>query len=357
MTKLGTAWLNLATGSVISLGLASATLAATVEKSVKVAPGLYELVFNPEDGDVYVASTGNRGDIPAKVIRLDGRTLMIEGEIDVSANPLFGLGLNTKTQVLYGTDTRGGVVSAIDLKTGRLVGTIKKGEGAHLREVIVDEAANRAYASVIGGGEGRGGGPQPPSEIWVIDGATQTLLRAISLPGVQLLGIAHDPAGNRIFGTDLRNNRIVVVDLATDRVVQEFPSGAPQPTNVVYDATGTRLFVANQSGSLTVLDSRTGALLKSVPTGQGALSVAYNSAVSRVYVTNRGAGTTTVVNSQDYAVLANPVVGSLPQSVVVDRATNRVFVTNKARGAPRGSPPGTPAPEDPSGDTLTVLVP
>ncbi|HRE43721.1 MAG TPA: YncE family protein, partial [Terricaulis sp.] len=86
-----------------------------------------------------------------------------------------------------------------------------------------------------------------------------------------------------------------------------------------------------------------------------ALSVAYNPAVNQVYVTNRQAGTVTIVNAADYSVVAQIDAGTLPQSIAIDRRTNMVYVTNKARGAPRGSPPGTPAPEDPAGDTLTVI--
>jgi YVTN family beta-propeller protein len=345
-------------GALGALAFASQAQAAKVEKQAKVGPGLYELVFNPGDGDVYVASTGNRGaGVPAKIVRVDGKTLAIEGEIDVQANPVFGLGINTKTQTLYGADTRGGVVTAIDLKTSKIVASIKTGQPAHLREVIVDEAANKIYVSMVGGGEGRGGGPRPPSEIWVIDGSKNTLERVVAVPEVQLLGIALDTAGKRIFGTDLRGNRIVVVDLATDKIVQTWPAGAERPTNLVYDAAGARLFVSNQSGALTVLDSRSGALIKAVPTGAGALGVAYDPANARVYVTNRGAGTTTVVDAKTYAVIANPQTGALPQSVVVDRATSRVFVTNKSRGAPRGSAPGTPVPEDPGGDTIALLAP
>ena len=349
------------TGAVAALLLAAGgAFAATVEKSAKVAPGLYELVFNPTDGDVYIASTGTRdGSAKAKIVRMDGATLAVEGEIDVAANPLFGLGLNNRTQVLYGTDTRGGVVSAIDLKTGKIVGTIKHGTNAHLREVIIDEADNKAYASMVGGGEGRGGGPLPPSEIWVINGANHSLERVISVPDVQLLGIALDKPGNRIIGTDLRGNRIVVVDLATDKVVKTWPAGAERPTNLVYDAAGKRLFVANQSGSLSVLNSDTGEVIKVVPTGAGALSVAYNRAKNQIYVANRGASTLSVVDGTTYAVTANPTIGTFPQTIALNTAGDRIYVTNKARGAPRPAPGAAPAPppEEPGGDTVAVLRP
>jgi YVTN family beta-propeller protein len=348
-------------GAAAALLLASGgVFAATLEKSVKAAPGLYEVVFNPADGDIYVASTGTRdGSAKAKIVRLDGVTLAPEGEIDVAANPLFGLGLNSRTQILYGTDTRGGTVSAIDLKTGKVVAHVKEGERAHVREVVVDEAANKAYVSVVGGGEGRGADAATvPSFIWVIDGATNAIERVITVPAArQLLGLALDPAGQRLFGTSMGGGDIIVVDLKTSTVKARWPVNAERPTNIVYDAPGKRLFVANQGGSLSVLNADTGAVIKVVPTGQGALSVAYNPARNQVYVANRMAGTLSVIDGRTYAVTASPAIGTLPQTIALNRAGDRVYVTNKARGLPRGSAPGTAVPDDPGGDTVTLLRP
>ena len=115
--------------SLIALSAASAANAQTIEKTVKVAPGgLYEIVFNPADNDLYVAAVGPRGANQAQIVRLQGQTLEPESSVDVSANPLFGLNLNTRTQVLYGTDTRSGVITAINARTGEVIATIRNGD-------------------------------------------------------------------------------------------------------------------------------------------------------------------------------------------------------------------------------------
>jgi len=341
-----------------ALALGPALLAnPTIERSVRVAPdGVYELIFNPSDNDVYVAAIGPRGAQGAAVIaRLDGQTLASETPISVGANPLYGLGFNSRTHILYGTDTRNGVVSALDLRTGQVVGNITRGDNAHLREVIVDEAANRAYASVFGvNREGAAGANQ----IWVIDGERNALDRVIDVETNGLTGIALDTRGNRIFGTGMSANEVVVVDLASNRTIARWPTGTERPTNVVFDPAGNRLFVASQgSGDLAVLDATDGRVIRRVPTGEGALSVAHNPAVNQIYVANRQAGTVTVVNGTSYEVVANLQTGTFPQTIAIDRATNAVYVTNKARGLPRGAPAGTPVPEDPAGDTLVLIRP
>ena len=195
----------------------------------------------------------------------------------------------------------------------------------------------------------------PPSAVWVVENNTVT--RVIDVDAVFLTGIQLDPAGGRIFGTAMGADEIVVIDLESGAVTGRFASGAERPTNLVYDADGGRLFIANQGGSLTVLNAETGELLAAVPTGEGALSVARNPGNHQVYVTNRQAGTVTVIDDRTYDVIANLETGTHPQSIAIDTETGRVYVTNKARGLPRDAPAGTPAPVDPDGDTLTVIVP
>ena len=334
----------------------SVAAAPQVVNTIRVAPGgLYEIVHNPRDGDLYIAAIGPRGANAAAIARVDAATVTAGQHINVASNPLFGLGINARTQVLYGTDTRNGVVSAINLQTSAVTTIRRDGETPHLREIIVDETANKAYASIVGFERD---GERHPSQIWVIDGATHTIERVIDVDTNGLTGIALDRSNNRIFGTGMSSNEVVVVDLATGATTTRWPTQSERPTNRVFDAGSHRLFIASQgTGDLTVIDTRTGAVLSKVATGEGALSVAFNPALNQAYVANRQAGTVTVVNGADYSVLANLDAGTFPQTIAIDQSTNLVYVTNKARGLPRDAAPGTPAPEDPEGDTLTVIRP
>ncbi|MEN5144999.1 YncE family protein [Brevundimonas diminuta] len=341
-----------------ALAMASTASAQTIEKTVKVAPGgLYEIVFNPADNDLYVAAVGPRGANNAQVVRLNGRTLAPESSVDVSANPLFGLNLNTRTQVLYGTDTRAGAVTAIDARTGRLIATIRNEgqDGAHVRQVVVDEARNKAYVTLVGGDAGDAA---QPNMVWVIDGATNKVERTIMTPVGSLTGAALDGPNNRLYVVGMGSDDVAAIDLATGEAVGQWPTQGDTPINVTVDSEGRRLFIANQkSGELTVLNADTGTLLGRAATGAGALSVAYNGAVKQVYVANRDAGTVTVVDSDTYAVKANLQTGTFPQTIAIDRATNAVYVSNKARGLPRNAPAGTPVPVDPTGDVVTLIRP
>ena len=150
--------LHLALIAAVSLTASPAVLAETapkVETSAKVAHGgLYEIAYNPADKRLYVAATGPRGANAPKVVILDATSLKQVGEIDVSEVGLFGLGIDTRAQILYGTATSKGAIAAIDLKTGAVSSfTLDGSTGAHLREVVADEASGKAYASLLVSGE------------------------------------------------------------------------------------------------------------------------------------------------------------------------------------------------------------
>lgn len=349
----------LVAASLVTLVAGSAS-AQTVVNTVKVENGgLYEVVFNPADKDIYVASVGPRGANSAQVIRLNGQTLADDGAINVSEYPLYGLGLNTVTQILYGTDTRQGAVTAINVRTDQVVAQAIKADpsvnNAHVRQVVVDEASNKVYISVVGGDASDA---ENTNKIWVIDGATNTVERTITVPLSRMTGLAHDASTNRLYVTGLNSNNVAAIDLSNDQIVGTWAAGGEGSVNVAVDSAGRRLFVTNQgSGTLTVLNADNGELIRTITTGEGALSVAYNPTVKQIYVANRRAGTVSVIDSDSYEVKANLATGTFPQTIAIDRETNLVYVTNKARGAPRGAPAGTPVPVDATGDVVAVIRP
>jgi YVTN family beta-propeller protein len=329
-------------------------------KTVKVPAGVYELVVSPSTGTVYVASAGSRTQPGGIVLALDGNSLDVKARIAMGETAPYGIGINDRTQTLYTTNTRAGSVSAIDLRTGKVIASIKSevDTSAHLREVIVDETANVVYASSYG----------REGIIWVIDGRTNTL-SLIQGVGNGSSGLALDAAGKRLYVTNMSANEIAVIDLATKQVMQRYAAGGERPSNAAFDPKTSRLFVANQgTNNVTVLDARSGKLLGAVPSGAGTLDVEVNSGTGLGYAANRGAGTVTVFDLTSLAVVANLQTGSAPNTLTVDTKSGLVYVTNKARPAARGggrgqnagaapaTPPAPPA-EDPNGDTVAIIRP
>jgi YVTN family beta-propeller protein len=320
--------------------------APAVALSAKVGAGLYEVVVSRTTGLVHVAAAGTRGNTDhAAILALDPQTLAVRGTIDLSEEPAFGLGLNDRTGILYTTNTRSGSISAIDLRSGKTLAKMAKGEKAHVRQVVVDEDKNRAFVSVPGL---RGAS----SAIWVIDGARQEIVQVFEDGlGEGVSALTLDAANNRLFGASLATNEVLEIGLAAGKVARRFPSGGESAINIAFQPSGNRLFVANQkSGTLTVLDAGSGSLVKSIETGAGTLGVTLAPS-GTVYVANRGAGTVSLVDGAKLEVISSLATGTHPNTVAIDRQTGWAYVSNKARMAPRGQPPV----EDPNGDTVSII--
>jgi YVTN family beta-propeller protein len=323
-----------------------ALAAPAVETTVKGAPGLYEVVVSTTTNLVHVASAGPRGANSAKILGLDPRTLALRSTIELGDDPAFGLAVNDRTGMLFGTATRDGKLLAIDLRSGTVKAQIGEGAGAHVRQVVVDEARNRAFVSVFGARE-------KPSAIWVVDTEANTVATVIT-EGLEggISGLAYDPAGDRLFAAAMQANEVVEVSLSRRAGVRRFASGGDSAVNLAYDAASGRLFCTNQkSGQLAVLDAASGQALKVLETGAGALGVALSADGAIAFVANRGAGTVSVVDTRNLAVTASLETGTHPNTVAVDRRSGLAYVTNKARMSPRGQPPV----EDPKGDTVSLI--
>jgi YVTN family beta-propeller protein len=326
---------------------------------------LYEIVFNPTDQRVYVAAAGPRGGKEAKIIALDPQSLAPVNAIDRSGEAGYGLALNVSTQTLYTTNTIANSVSAIDVRSGSVLATIRNGENkAHLRQIVIDEETDTVYATVFGGMSRDPNAVPPKSEIWVIDGKTKALAHIISDPGISVTGLALDAKAKRLYVTDLATSHIIVLDTSTRHVMHRWPAGGAGAApikgliNVAVDTETRRLYAVNQdTGTLAVMNADDGTLIKTISTGEGALSVRVHPKSKQIFVANRRAGTVSVVDATSYEIVATLKTGTHPQTIAIDVVSNRVYVTNKARGRPRDAPRDAPVPDDPDGDTVTIIVP
>jgi len=315
--------------------------AQQVDKSSRAGTGVYEAVINPQDGFLYVTGAGSRTNPGGAIYKINTSDLSIVDSISLKDNPPFGIGINSKTQIAYTTNTRTNSVSAVDLKSGKLIATFNHGgEKSHTREVLVDEDNNIVYVSDVG----------DPSSIWVIDGKTNTFSHLIPNTGKTTTGMTFVDGKDKIYVTNMGEDAIAVINTKTKAIEKTFPSGGESPVNIVSD--GKRLFVTNQkSGTLTVLD-KDGKLWKSIETGAGAIGIVYDPVKNRIYSANRQTGTTTVIDANSYAVLVDLPTGSHPNNVKVD-AKGVAYVINKTKG---GRPvEGQPVVVDTNGDTVTKI--
>lgn len=319
--------------------------AQTLAKTEKVGinSAVYQPVYNPTDGFVYVSSAAQQG-ATGKIYKIDPTSLKTVDSIAVPESAPMGLGISVNTQTLYATNSRTGIVSAINLKTGEQTHITTGTEGQAPREIRVDESRDLVYASSV-----RGAG------LWVIDAKTNKFVKFYGDLGRAITGHYVDAKNNKIYATAMGENEIVVVDGATGKVEKKFPAHGERPTNVHHDAKGNRLFVANQtSENITVLNAETGELIKAIPTGQGALGVDYDPKRDRIYVANRHGRTVNVIDGTSLEVIKTFEMGALPNTVAINHETGDVYVTNKEAVRERGENAPEPVPA-PNADSISLI--
>lgn len=328
------------TGFALS-GIRQEAQAQKVKKSSRAGVGVYEIAINPKDNYLYVTAIGTRQNPKGAIMKINPKNLKVVDSFVIPESQPFGIALNGKTQIAYTSNTIGNSVTAVDLKTGKVLANIKgPGEKSHTRELIVDEDNNLIYVSDV----------SDNSSIWVIDGNTNTLKSEIKDLGKNVTGMVFSPKKDKIYITILGDEKVGIIDVASQKLEKSFASGGEGPINIA--SNGTHLFVTNRkSHNVTVL-TLDGTIVKTIATGDGAIGIALDEDNNRLYSANRGSGTTTIIDTKTFEVIKDVPTGSHPNNVKIGNK-GQVYVLNKAKGGKKGDT--TPLPADPNGDTITLI--
>jgi len=209
--------------------------------------------------------------------------------------------------------------------------------GAH-RVTIVD-ASTLAVVAQVGGVSFPDGLAYAPDEAKVfvsdevgrreliIDARTNRARGLIQLGG-EPGNTQYDSAGRRILVAVQTRNQIVAIDPATDSIVGRFAlSGADHPHGLLIDAARGLAFVANEGNSrLLVVDLRSMQVMNQYPVGEDPDVLAFDPGLRRLYVASES-GVVTVFDERD-STLEDAGTYHAPHahSVAVDPRTHEVFL-------------------------------
>jgi len=239
-----------------------------------------------------------------------------------------------------------GSVSVLDARDGRVLRTIAVGTGP--TTVAVDAAANRVFVV---------------NQPWTGNGSVSAL-DAVSGQVVHTVSLGRSPGQPVV---DIRDAYVLVpdrrgvnvLDARDGRLLRTVPIGAdkygnPATLEAVDEQRG-RVVAVNAAGT-HVFDVRSGAIVRDYPAMDGVAALDQRS--GRVVVTTTGpryftnnpmdSGTVSVLDDQSGAVLHTVTAGLLPDLATVDEHTGRAFVVNVGCPAPR-MPCGPSSPPDPLG--------
>ena len=252
--------------------------------------------------------------------------------------------------------SHGTVVQVVDLKTGKLTGTINETPGVH--GIAIAQDLNKAFISV-----GRN------ASVKVVDLKTLSLIADVKITGENPDAIMYDQFSKRVFVFNGRTSNATVIDATTNVVAgtialegkPEFPVSddngklyvniedkslisvidvktlkvekswpiAPgeEASGLALDNETHRLFAVCSNKLMVVVDASDGHIVANLPIGDGCDGVKFDPGMKRAYSSN-GDGTMTVVqelNKDSFKVLENIVTMPGARTLALDTKTHHIY--------------------------------
>lgn len=261
------------------------------------------------------------------------------------------------------------VAQAIDIKTGKLAGTIPDTKGIHGIAIAAD--LNKGFTS-----NGR------DSSVTVFNLKTLEVLTTIKVTGRNPDAILYDPFSQKVFTFNGGSSNSTVIDAKENKVVTTIPlDGKPEfsvtdrkgkifvniedkscinvinsstlqvdkrwpiapgeePSGLAFDAQTNRLFSVCSNKLMVISDSETGKIVATLPIGDRCDGVAFDPGNKRAYSSN-GEGTVTVVQEVDrdnFKVLETITTQPGARTITLDKTTHHLYLpTAEYESAPSGT--------------------
>jgi len=206
-----------------------------VVRVIKDIEDVHGVLVVPQRHRVYATATGAN-----RLVILDEDTGTRMADAPTGDYP-DGLAYDAKNATIWTTNESGGSETVIDAATGRVRGTVKLGGEAG--NVVYDPTTDQMLVDV-----------QTRNALDVIDPTTLAITRRVPLPGCDHdHGLTLDPAERLAFVACDGNAALLTIDLNSWQVLDTQRVG-DDPDVLAYDATAGRLYVAAESGWVTILD-------------------------------------------------------------------------------------------------------
>jgi DNA-binding beta-propeller fold protein YncE len=186
---------------------------------------------------VYATATGEN-----RMVSLDEDTGTVVNQAPTGAFP-DGLAYDPRRNAVWTTNETGGSETVLDVTTGAVRGTVEL--GSEVGNVAYDSTGDRMLVDVQG-----------HNELAVLDPAGLGVIQKVPLPSCDHNhGLAVDAAARLAFVACDGDATLVTVGLNSWQVMGSNPVGE-DPDVLAYDQNAHRLYVAAESGTVTVLDLR-----------------------------------------------------------------------------------------------------
>ncbi|MFO1466426.1 MAG: YncE family protein [Steroidobacteraceae bacterium] len=282
--------------------------------------------------------------------------------------------------------TRGDHADVVDTTSGKVIGSIPGGGGAH--GVALAPDLNRGFISNGAGNSVtefdyttlaalrtvgvKGENPDAilydattrrvltfngkSHDVTVLDAVKMEIIAKIAVPGKPEF-VRADGHGKVFANIETDPGQLVLIDIAAARVDAVWKlEGCDSPSGLAFDRAHSRLFSVCDDKVMAVTDAVTGKLVEHVPIGEGPDAAEYDDSRAIAFSSNGQDGTLTVAQQVDpnkYLVRQTVATQRGARTMALDPANDRIYlVTAEFEPVPAGSkarPVMIP-------DTFTVIV-
>ena len=185
--------------------------------------------------------------------------------------------------------------------------------------ILYEESVHKLYAF-------NGDSEDENKNVEVIDATTLKVIDTIKATGAPEFAVS-DAKGRIYFNIEKNNPGINVIDVASDKVVNNWPlEGCEGPTGLAIDRQNMRLFSACKNGIVAVTDARTGKRVTQFHIGEHPDAVIYDPETRTVLTSGGGGNGTLTIAYQDDADHY-----TVRQSVVTEKGARTMAMEDKSK--------------------------
>ena len=228
---------------------------------------------------------------------------------------------------LYVTDGEAGDLKIFDATTYALVSSVKLLEDAD----SIGYDPNTKYLYIDNGG---GDVHQTYSMLSVVDTTAGKKVTDIKIDGDTLEAMALEKSGPKIYVNNKAKGQVDVVDREKREVIASWPvTKCKGPVAMAFDEANHRLFVACRDGNVAVLDTQSGKEVTSLSITKGVDDAVYDSSSKRLYTAADGSVDVYEQTDPDnYKLLAKVPTGPVGRTAKLVPELNRYFVAVPQHG-------------------------
>jgi len=287
----------------------------------------------------------SRGDHVQVLDTLSGKVV---GDLPGTAG-VHGIAIAGDLGLGFTSNGRAGSVTVFDLDTLAVVDTVKV-TGENPDAILYEPFSKRVLTF-----NGRS------ANVTAIDAKTRKVVGTLAVSGKPEFAVS-DERG-RAFVNIEDKNTLAVIDMASFSVSKEWPLGScDSPTGLAIDRGRNRLFSVCGNRKMIVVDAASGKVVQELPIGDGVDGVEFDSRLGLAFSAN-GEGTLTVVKGDDagrFSVAETVATQKRARTIALDSSTHRLYLPTASFGpapAPSATQANPRAPMLPDSFVILVLAP